>query len=70
MVWIAENFALNTLKMNVFRGTKTFYYTTKDIDEFKYTVFCHLCNHNGFNYELSQRNNSSLLHDDNNLNSD
>lgn len=53
------------------RNLKTYYYSTKDIEEFKYIVFTHLCEHNGFKYELSyRRKHKCLPHDDNNLESD
>jgi predicted helicase len=37
------------------RNLETYYYSTKDVDEFKYTVFRELCTNNGFKYELSNR---------------
>ena len=53
------------------RDLKTYYYSTKDIEKFKYVVFSQLCEHNGFKYELSyRRKNGSILYDDNNLDSD
>jgi hypothetical protein len=37
------------------KSLKTYYYSTKDTEDFKYTVFYHLCLHNGFEYELSYK---------------
>ncbi|SHJ93222.1 Immunity protein 63 [Clostridium cavendishii DSM 21758] len=53
------------------RGNESFHYETDDIAEFKYTVFQHICTHNGFNYEVKQRkNNDSISRDNDNLMSD
>lgn len=37
------------------RDLRTYYYSNKDKEEFKYTVFHHLCNHNGFECEFKHR---------------
>ena len=47
------------------RGTETYHYSNKDIEEFKYTIFEKLCIYMGFDYELKHRNvNHNFEHDD------
>lgn len=46
------------------RNLETYHYSTKDINEFKYVVFEHLCSQEGFHYELSQRKNNDCFPND------
>lgn len=53
------------------RNIKSYYFSTKDIEEFKYVVFSHLCSHSGFKYEqLHRERNLQLIYGNDNLQSD
>ncbi|BBI33470.1 hypothetical protein KCTCHS21_28690 [Cohnella abietis] len=43
------------------RASRTYYYSSKDKEEFLYIVFERLCIHNGFEYELKNRKSLNIF---------